>query len=72
MLPGGYGEVVNTNGCEPFMREFEPHYPPQLKKYSPAIRRAFLYLISIQTSRSLADGQNKQIRSRRLLLSLSN
>ena len=27
--PGGCGEVVNTPGCEPGMREFNSHHSPQ-------------------------------------------
>lgn len=27
---GGCGEVVNTAGCGPVMRGFDPHRPPQV------------------------------------------
>ena len=27
-LHGGYGEGVNTSGCEPLIRGFKSHYPP--------------------------------------------
>ena len=30
-IAGGCGEVVNTAGCGPVMRGFDPHRPPQIK-----------------------------------------
>lgn len=31
---GGCGEVVNTAGCGPVMRGFDPHRPPHINKQS--------------------------------------
>lgn len=31
-IDGGCGEVANTSGCEPDIREFDPPQPPQVKK----------------------------------------
>ena len=37
MINGGCGEVVNTAGCGPVMRGFEPHRPPHKKNIQEAL-----------------------------------
>ena len=32
-IDGGCGEVANTSGCEPDIREFDPPQPPQYRIY---------------------------------------
>ncbi len=39
---GGCGEVVNTAGCGPVMRGFDPHRPPHIDKQISS-RRFFLF-----------------------------
>lgn len=38
---GGCGEVVNTAGCGPVMRGFDPHRPPHIDKQISS--RRFFY-----------------------------
>lgn len=46
MINGGCGEVVNTAGCGPVMRGFEPHRPPHKKNEQVHSNMNFFYYIN--------------------------
>ena len=39
---GERGEVVNTSGCEPDIRQFDSDYPPHLKNLSTGYSTFFV------------------------------
>ena len=39
---GGYRQVVKASGCDSDMREFDPHYPPQIGRVANIGLRASL------------------------------
>ena len=47
VINGECGEVVNTAGCGPVMRGFDPHRSPQIKNKTSDENRKFLYYIGL-------------------------